>query len=267
MTALPLTHLLRALLATWVLIGAVACSAVRIAPLSTDASATSNKGPQAGPSPADEEVDEYAEVAAHDPLEGMNRAVFKFNDALYTVLLRPVAKGYQVIFPKPVREGIGNVFDNARFPVRFVNATLQGKFERSGQEVGMFLVNSVGGVGGLFRVSNHIPALSDVPAEDTGQTLATWGLRSGPYLVLPVLGPSSVRDGLGEAADYALNPVNWGLFWSNAPSWTDIPPVVNTVQSLPGRLETYDLAVGNSVDPYLSARSSYLQNRVHKSAR
>lgn len=261
--------LLRALCLAWAVLGGVACNTVRT-PIAHTTKSEKNAPAPPSSQPAtstEEEEDEYATATAYDPWEKFNRAMFKFNDGLYTVLLRPIARVYETLFPEPARRGISNAFANAGYPVRFVNATLQGKFERAGKETGMFLVNTVGGVGGLFRVSNHLPELADVPAEDTGQTLATWGIPSGPYLVLPVWGPSTLRDGFGEAADYALNPVNWGLFWSNAPSWTDIPPTVNSVQVLPGRLEAYDLATANAVDPYLSLRSSYLQNRAHEAAR
>ncbi len=279
----------RLLLAAVLSVAGVSCASVKMAaaaaPVTADSSPAENGALATPPSPAPapitvrpatpvppavagepEEADEYATAAASDPLEGLNRAVFRFNDGLYTVLLRPVSKGYQTVVPGPVRTGVGHAFDNVRYPVRLVNCVLQGKFQRAGQETGKFLVNTVGGAGGLFKVSDKIPALADVPAEDTGQTFAAWGIPHGAYLVLPVLGPSSVRDGVGSGVDYALNPVNWGIFWDAGGSWMDIPPAVNTVQSLPGELETYDLAIGNSVDPYLSARSSYLQNRDHATA-
>ncbi|TLD69402.1 VacJ family lipoprotein [Phragmitibacter flavus] len=207
--------------------------------------------------------DDYAMAEVSDPWEGFNRGVFRFNDGVYTVLFRPVSKGYQVVFPQPVRKGISNAFDNVRFPIRFVNSTLQGKFKRAGQETGMFAVNTVAGLGGLFKVSRQIPALSDVPPEDTGQTFGTWGMGHGPYFVMPVLGPSSVRDGFGLAFDYALNPVNWGVFWSSGGDWKQIPPYANTIQMMPAQLDLYDVAVENSVDPYISARSVYIQNRKH----
>jgi phospholipid-binding lipoprotein MlaA len=210
-----------------------------------------------------DEGDDYGGIDAYDPWEGYNRAVFRFNDGIYTVLLRPVSKGYQAVFPKPLRKGITNAFDNVRFPVRLVNNTLQGKFKGAGQESGMFVVNTVAGVGGLFKVSEKVPALRDVPLEDTGQTFGRWGMGHGPYFVLPVFGPCSVRDTVGFAFDYAMNPVNWGVFWSSGGDWKQIPPYANTIQMLPAQLDLYDAAVENAVDPYISARSVYLQNRKH----
>ena len=123
-----------------------------------------------------------------------------FNDELTTYALRPVAHGYALIVPLPARTGISNFFDNLQFPVRFVNSVLQGKLKRSAQETGKFVFNSTFGIGGLFRVSDHVSGLTDIPPEDFGQTLAAWGLPPGPYLVIPVLGPSDCRDLVGFAA-------------------------------------------------------------------
>ncbi len=216
---------------------------------------------------ATEEVDEYATAEVNDPWEGLNRFTFKVNDKIYTVVMRPVGKGYEFIIPKPARKGITNAFDNVKFPVRFVNCALQGKFKRAGQETGMFLVNTVAGVGGLFKVSNKIEGLKDVPLEDSGQTLAKWGIGHGPYFVLPVFGPCSVRDTVGWGADYCLNPINWGIFWKDGGDWKRIPPAVNTVQLIPTNMELYDTVTENAVDPYISARSFYIQNRNHESER
>lgn len=219
--------------------------------------------PTAGPV---DEYDDYADVSVRDPLEKLNRGTFWFNDKLYLVLLRPVSKGYELIFPQPVRRGIDNAFENVKFPVRFVNSALQGKFKRAGQETGKFVVNTVAGVGGVLNISDKIPALAHVPAEDTGQTFGVWGIGHGPYLMLPVLGPSSLRDGVGLAGDYALNPVNWGFAYHGGHDWehdwTMIPPSANTVRSLPDQLSKYDAATKEAVDPYISVRSVYIQNRA-----
>lgn len=215
----------------------------------------------------DEEVDEYATASdISDPLEKLNRGTFWVNDQLYTFLLRPISKGYELILPRPVRQGIDNAFENVKYPVRFVNCTLQGKFKRAGQETGKFVVNTLGGVVGIFRPAENIPALASLPDEDTAQTLGTWGIPNGPYLVLPLLGPSSVRDTVGLAGDYALNPVNWPyLYWFGNRSkhdWTIVPPLSNTLRSIPGQLDKYDTITKDAVDPYLSARSSYSQSRA-----
>jgi phospholipid-binding lipoprotein MlaA len=248
---------------------AAACSTLKSptaeATLKTEAPQATQGKTVAGPAATDE-LDDYAEVAASDPLEPLNRVMFKMNDCLYLVAFRPISKGYQFVFPKPVRKGIDNAFDNVKYPVRFVNCTLQGKFKRAGQETGKFLVNTLGGLGGIFRVSDKVPDLENVPSEDLGQTLAKWGVGHGPFIVLPLLGPSSARETVGLAGDYVLNPVNWGFFWHGGGNWehdwTMIPPAANTLRSLPAQLEIYDAATKDAVDPYISARSAFIQNRA-----
>jgi len=215
----------------------------------------------------DDELDEYATAPdISDPLEKLNRGTFWVNNQLYTFLLRPISKGYQLILPRPVRKGIDNAFENVKYPVRFVNCTLQGKFKRAGQETGKFVVNTVGGIGGIFRPAEKIPALANVPDEDTAQTFGKWGIPNGPYIVLPLLGPSSLRDGVGLVGDYALNPVNWPYFWwygsRNNHDWVIVPPLANTLRSTPAQMENYDTITKDAVDPYLSTRSAYSQNRA-----
>jgi phospholipid-binding lipoprotein MlaA len=195
-----------------------------------------------------------------DPLEPVNRAVFRFNDVVYDFLLRPIARGYEWVAPKPLRTALDNGFDNVKYPVHLTNSLLQGNFERAGLETEKFLVNSLAGFGGLIRQSDRVPRLADLPVEDSGQTLAVWGFPQGPYLVLPVLGPSSVREAFGYAGDYVLNPVNWGMF-QHRESLQYIPPSSNTLRALPMQLKNYDNSRKDAIDPYLSVRSTYLQNR------
>jgi phospholipid-binding lipoprotein MlaA len=222
-----------------------------------------SKGSVPAAGAANGEEDEYAVAEVADPLEKLNRGVFWFNDSLYTVLFRPISKGYEFVFPRPVRKGIDNAFENAKFPVRLVNSTLQGKLKLAGQETGKFFVNSVFGVGGVYKYSDRIPELVDLSAEDSGQTLAKWGVGHGPYIVLPLFGPSSAREAVGLAGDYALNPVNWGwYFHGHNHDWTLIPPAANTLRSMPEQLKTYDTARENALDEYLAVRSSYIQARA-----
>lgn len=207
------------------------------------------------------DLDEYAVATVADPLEPLNRATFWINDGLYTVILRPITKGYQAVIPKVVRTGIHNAFENVRFPVRFVNDSLQGNFKRAGLETGRFFVNTVAGVGGIGRPSDHIPALADIPEGDTGQTFAKWGIGHGIYLVLPVLGPSSLRDTVGLAGDYVLNPVNWISFVYGGYAWTIAIPSTNSLRVTHEQLGVYDTATKSSLDKYLAIRSSYIQYR------
>ncbi|OYW75601.1 MAG: hypothetical protein B7Z37_12585 [Verrucomicrobia bacterium 12-59-8] len=231
--------------------------------------AATTKGKVAGKAltAKDEEVDEYATAPdISDPLERLNRGTFWVNNQLYTFILRPISKGYELILPRPVRKGIDNAFENVKYPIRVVNCTLQGKFKRAGKETGKFVVNTIGGVGGIFRPAESIPALANLPEEDTAQTFGKWGIPNGPYLVLPLLGPSSVRDTVGLAGDYALNPVNWPYLWwygsRSKHDWVIVPPLSNTLRSTPTQLDKYDTITKDAVDPYLSARSAYSQNRA-----
>lgn len=215
---------------------------------------------------ATDSLDDYGSaVKVSDPLEKLNRASFWINDGLYTVLLRPLSKGYEKVFPKFFRKGVDNVFENVKYPVRLVNCALQGKGERAGLETKKFFVNTLAGVGGLVRVSDKIPDIADIPAEDFGQTLADWGLGHGPYIVLPLLGPSSAREFVGLAGDYALNPPNYGLYFHGGNAshdWLYIPPPTNTLRSMPDQFEKYDAATKEAVDPYISAREAYMQRRA-----
>ena len=144
-----------------------------------------------------------AGTPANDPLEPVNRAVFKFNDGLDRVLLQPVAKGYRSALPQPVRHGVGNFFGNLGEPLIAFNNLLQGKFDQSMTEVARFGTNSVFGIFGLIDVATSLGI--EKHNEDFGQTLGRWGVGGGPYLVLPVLGPSTLRDGVALMVDFRAN--------------------------------------------------------------
>lgn len=211
-----------------------------------------------------EEMDEYAVVQVYDPIEPVNRVMFKFNDGLYDYVLRPVSKGYTRVVPAPARRGIGNFFDNLRFPIRFVNCLLQGKFARAGRETEKFYVNTIAGLGGFIRISDDVPALASVPREDTGQTFGVWHIGKGPYLVLPILGPGTVRDSVGAVGDYFLNPLHWdpkqnidGYGWEADTAVA----TVDVVNALPDLLNTYDAPRKDAIDPYIAVRSAYIQYR------
>ena len=230
--------------------------------ISSGKNASAKVTPKAGGASKTDDLDEYAVTEVSDPLEGLNRATFKLNDGMYTYIFKPISKSYEFILPKVVRRGVDNAFENVKYPVRVVNCVLQGKIKRAGLETEKFAVNTVAGVGGLFRVSDKISSIADLPAEDTGLTFAKWGMGHGPYLVIPFFGPSSLRDGVGLAGDYVLNPVNWGIFWKGKHDWTLIPPTANTLRLLPSQLAAYDAASKDAVDSYLSVRSAYIQNRA-----
>lgn len=202
-----------------------------------------------------------------DPIEPVNRATFWLNHQLYRYALRPISKGYEFIVPEKGRQALYNAFENIKFPVRLTNNLLQARFDRAGQETGAFLVNTTAGIGGLGRPSQHIPALADIPAADTAQTFAKWGIPNGFYFVIPVLGPSTARDTVGLGGDWALNPLTWvGFFWGSD-AWFIAVPATNTMRSLPYQLAVYDAATKEALDRYLAARTAYIQYRNEVNSR
>jgi phospholipid-binding lipoprotein MlaA len=207
-----------------------------------------------------DDLEEYDVDLVPDPLEPINRVTFSVNHQIYRFVLRPISKGYEKIVPTPVRKGIRNAYENVRFPVRLVNNALQGNFTRARQELEKFIINTSIGVGGIIRQSDRIPSLAEVPPTDTGVTFAKWKMSSGPYLVLPLLGPSTFRDTVGLAGDWALNPVSWVTIASGE-LWLLAIPYTNTLRSLPEQLSAYDSATENALDRYLAARSAYIQYR------
>ncbi|MGH8017641.1 MAG: MlaA family lipoprotein [Opitutaceae bacterium] len=207
-----------------------------------------------------EEYDEYATPPVYDPLEKINRTIFKFNGGVTIYVFTPISKGYTTIVPAKARKGLTSFFDNLAFPLRFTGSLLQGKLDRSAAELGKFLVNTTVGLGGFFKVSDHIPELR-VPDEDIGQAFGLWGLGHGPYIVIPILGPSSLRDGIGRIAAYPLDPMEWEF--AESMDWTvrDGSRVLDTVNDLPATLENLDRITRSAVDPYVAVRNGYIQYR------
>ena len=229
------------------------------APTGKSAQTTSDGKATAGAS--EDDWDDVAEVKVSDPIEPANRGVFWFNHQLYRYVAKPFSAAYRFVFPDIVRKGIGNAYDNVRFPVRFVNHTLQGRFDRTAQETGRFVVNTTAGVGGLMKPADKMPALADVPKADTGQTFAKWGVPHGPYLVFPVLGPTSCRDLVGTAGDTALNPIAWLGFLFGGAGWTTAVSAPSGAHGVPDQMDRYDAATKDALDPYIAARTSYIQYR------
>jgi phospholipid-binding lipoprotein MlaA len=155
---------------------------------------------------------------------------------------------------------VGNVIENAEAPVRIVGCLLQGKLNRAGQETAKLVVNSTVGIGGIFKPSQSIDALKDVPQEDIGQAIASWGVPSGPYLVLPVIGPSNVREVFGHAGDAAANPASW----LGERSVRILIRGTKIVQENPYRMDLYDAATKHAVDPYTSVKEAYHSYRQHE---
>jgi phospholipid-binding lipoprotein MlaA len=196
------------------------------------------------------------DAGAYDPLEGINRPIYKFNDAIDRGLLRPAAKTYERIVPDPIRSAVNNFFNNAFEPTVIVNDVLQGKGKQAASDTGRFVVNTTVGLLGLFDVATGMGL--ERHNEDFGQTLAKWGFGAGPYLVVPFLGPTNVRDGIGLAAYY-------GYFYPFTYIEDDTTrltflalDVLNWRTNFLGATDMLDQA---ALDPYIFTREAYLQKR------
>ena len=191
-----------------------------------------------------------------DPLESMNRGIFSFNEGLDNAVLKPVATAYQTVTPRVARQGVTNFFDNLGDAWSFVNNALQGQGEGAYNSMVRFTVNSVLGIGGLFDIASEAGILRH--KQDFGQTLGRWGVSTGPYLVLPFWGPSTLRDASGQIVDAYGYPANnidnirlrnslYGL------------RVVNTRADL---LKAGDMLDSVALDKYSLMRDVYLRSRI-----
>lgn len=207
-------------------------------------------------STADLEPDEV-----YDPFEGFNRGVFAFNEAADQVVVGPVANVYETVTPGFVRTGIGNVLSNLNSPVVFVNDVLQGESTRAGDTFYRFFVNTTIGVLGVWDAAAYLGV--EGHTEDFGQTLAVWGVEEGPFLVLPLLGPSNLRDFSGRFADNAFDPLNWVEFESDEDLddtiliTRNVLGVLNTRVALDGQLR----ALREQPEPYIAMRRAYTSQR------
>lgn len=206
---------------------------------------------QAAKPPGDESEDIF------DPWEPFNEKMFDFNLKLDRYVLKPVARVYKTVMPEPFQVMISNGFDNLRFAPRFVNNVLQGKFGGATREMSRFLINSTAGLGGLFDPAKDYWGIRP-SSEDFGQTLGTWGAGPGPYLVLPVLAPTTVRDGIGLGVDTLIDPFGYFVGFFPARFFMKIGDTVND------RALNYDLFQGveeTTIDLYSSVRHFYLKRR------
>ena len=210
-----------------------------------------------------EEGDDYALEKATaadgtpDPIEGVNRPIHSFNKGFDTYLLRPVSKGYEYVVPKQGRKMVYNALENLESPVVFVNSVLQGDPQNSFVTFWRFVFNSTLGVAGLFDMATEL----GVPPrrnEDFGQTLGKWGVGQGGYLVLPILGPSSFRDAPAKVIDWFLNPFYY--IFNGTESFAIA--VVDGVDTRTRYGTLIDNLYTDSLDPYVTFRSLYLQRRV-----
>ncbi|GLS24734.1 VacJ family lipoprotein [Marinibactrum halimedae] len=192
-------------------------------------------------------------ASSDDPWEGFNRAMFGFNNVLDKALVKPLAQGYVWITPDPIETGVNNVFSNLGEVGNVLNDILQWKWKQAANDTGRFLVNSTIGVVGFFDVAKKM-GMERSDGEDFGQTLAAWGVGQGPYMVLPLFGPSTLRDAAGFPVDWSTSPVNH----IDDRSTSNTLNVVGLVNARASLLEAEKLMSG---DRYVFMRDAFLQRR------
>lgn len=195
-----------------------------------------------------------------DPIESVNRGIFKFNDAVDTAVLKPVAKGYRAGVPKPARVGVRNFLRNIKTPTQVGNDLLQGNVTAAGDDVTRFFANTLFGLGGLIDVAGSEGVT--YKEEDFGQTLGTWGVGNGAYLVLPLFGPSTVRDTTGMIVDTYSDPLNRWLSNTDREGWFYSRIAIASIDKRESLLDVLADLKKNSIDYYAATKSAYIQNRA-----
>lgn len=190
-----------------------------------------------------------------DPWERMNRGIFRFNEGADRWVIEPIAKGWDFVVPDFAQRAIRNAFDNAAMPIDFGNNLLQLKPQHAGRDIARFLLNSTVGIGGLMDPASTIGLVDS--REDFGQTLGYWGVPTGPFLMLPLLGPSNIRDGAGLAVDSASNPASYFIPFAASASWT----VGRLLNGRSLAIEQIAAERRAAVDFYAALRSGYSQYR------
>jgi phospholipid-binding lipoprotein MlaA len=197
----------------------------------------------------------FRAAAPGDPLEPVNRGIYSFNSTFDHYLFRPIARGYDAVTPAPVKQGVSNVFQNMADAQSVVNSALQGKAAKAGDDLGRVIINTTLGLGGIF---DHASAMGiERGNEDFGQTLGHWGIGPGPYLVLPFLGPSSVRDFGGRLVDSQIDPLG-------AVSSVRVRNTLQGLRVVDTRVSLFpfdQLLAQAALDRYTFTRSAYLQRR------
>tara|TARA_B100002051_G_scaffold107067_1_gene102040 strand:- start:332 stop:1117 length:786 start_codon:yes stop_codon:yes gene_type:complete len=193
-----------------------------------------------------------------DPLEPVNRAIFSFNNFADKIILEPAAKGYKKL-PSPIQSGIGNFLNNLKLPLVVVNQLLQGQGKNAAESSGRFIVNSTAGLFGLIDVAEKIGL--EQKQEDFGQTLATWGVGDGFYIVLPIFGPSNVRDTAGMILTYTTDPINAYAVREGEAWLLPLRTATNAIDQRSKIIDEVNALRNNSIDYYAAVRSSYYQNR------
>ena len=197
----------------------------------------------------------FRTAAPGDPIEPINRGIYSFNSTFDHYLFKPIAKGYDFVVPGPIKTGVTNVFQNVSDVQSLVSDALQLKGAKFGDDLGRVMLNTTFGIAGIFDLAT--PMGIERGNEDIGQTLGYWGIGAGPYLVIPFLGPSSLRDAVGRYGDAQINPVS---FVSSVPVRNSLTGL-SVVDARVGLFPAEDLLNQAALDKYTFLRSAYLQRR------
>ncbi|MEW6670983.1 MAG: VacJ family lipoprotein [Thermodesulfobacteriota bacterium] len=248
-----------------------------VAPSAAPADASFHQSPEALPDPSaitdspgpgrqsneaavpDEVFEEENPGYVADPIEPWNRAMFHFNDKLYFWILKPLAKGYRAVVPRLARTGVQNFFANLTAPVRFMGCLLQGKGDAAGGEFSRFFMNTTVGVLGFGNPAKDYPEMNP-PEEDFGQTLGSYGIGNGFYIVWPFIGPSTLRDSIGRLGDSFLNPVS---YVRPLEAYLGVRSF-DTVNDTSFRIGDYESIKDAAITPYEAFRDAYIQHRKKK---
>lgn len=197
----------------------------------------------------------------NDPLEGLNRGIFEFNRVVDGAFLKPAAQIYRGVLPQEAQDGIRNFLRNLRSPLILVNNLLQGDMQAAGNTIGRFLLNTTAGLGGVLDLA----ADRGIPyrGEDFGQTLAVWGIGDGPYLMLPILGPSNVRDTTGMVAEWLVDPVNYYLDEEGLEWLIYVRAGLTGIDARARSIDVLNELERTSLDYYAAIRSLYRQQRTN----
>jgi len=201
------------------------------------------------------------ETAKADPWESANRTIFEINTTIDRVALTPITNGYRTVVPEAARNGIRNVYDNLQEPTNLANAVAQGKIKSAFRALDRILINGVLGLG----VSDHATAMGlDEQKHDFGQTLAVWSVPSGPFVMLPFLGPSTARDSVGFVVDFLLDPVDYGKNRLLSTEERYLQLSVRILDIRAGLRDQGEQLLLGSADPYATVRSAWLQLRRYQ---
>ena len=253
------------------ILGKTIYSVKRVAPSVLALAVLASMASCATPPPANDKEAMAAYKEANDPLEPINRSIFEINRGIDQLILRPIAEFYGSALPDVVRNSVRSVFRNLQTPNILIHDLLQGETERASDSLGRFVANTAVGPLGLRDVAagdNPDNPDAGIPFhdEDLGQTLAVWGVNSGPYLMLPILGPSNARDAIGSALNFYINPINYVMPLERRLGFSLARKAVRGVDTRSRNIESFDEIERGAIDFYATVRSLYRQYRASQIA-